>query len=245
MKNKKISKKALRIMLTALLLTSVFAVCEVYARYALRVDSDVKHAQSEEFYFESNFEDGGLYLFPSDRDFPLLVKNYDYFEKFSASDVSYTVSLDSEKIHESVLSGGESDEEYVTIEKSRLAVGNTYKVTLSSKTPFVKNIEFSIFVVDDTVESYYTLTDEGNRVKLDLYIGTTAPKTLNIAYGTELSPDNTNSLMRGWTSADGTATLTDDDLHCYSHYTLIFFGDEEITEINEKTPLYNGMTIDF
>lgn len=238
---KKITKRA-PLLLAVLFLVSLVAVSGVLARYSTTVESDPKLATTEDFYFECNFEHGGLYLFPAQRDFVFVVKNYDPFDHVSASNITFDVTLDGEEIESNqMLETGEISTKTVTIPQDKLTLGKTHKVVITSRTPFVKTISFDIFVVEDKAGSFYTLADHGNWVQLDLYIGSDVPSSLTIDYN-GFAPDNTHSLMRGWIE-ETKVTLYSTDLHPYTHYSLIFFGTTQINEVSEKTALPESITI--
>ena len=229
------------ILLIALLVLALAGIPVIYSRYAARTESQTKLATPEAFYFECNFEDGGLYLYPAGRDFTFEVMNHNALGNVSKSNVSYTVSVDSTPVTpigggEPLLNGGSEDSQNFKIDSTLLETGKKYTIKITSSAPFEKTISYQIFVVEDTVENFYSVSDHGNWVQLDLYIGTAEPNSLTVQYGDQLAPDNTHPLMRAWKTSDGQATLTDTELHPYTHYTLIFFGDKNVATV-ENAPL--------
>ncbi len=245
MKKNLILRVSVALLLT-LVLVSGAVLSVVYARYVSRTNSLPTLVTAEDFYFECNFEHGGLYLFPTGKDFVFKVKNYDALGNVTTPDTDYTVTLDAAPLHTDAprLTGGVESERIFTIDHTLLTVGQKYTVEITSSAPYEKTISYQIFVVADTVENFYTLKDCGNWVQLDLYIGTTPPSELTVQYGADLSPDNTHPLMRAWESSDENKTLTDFDLHPYTHYTLIFFGARNVTNVTEKTPLTDTIILE-
>ena len=86
-------------------------------------------------------------------------------------------------------------------------------------------------MVDDFIDNYYSVKNNGNWVQLDLYVGTTAPTALEVNYE-GLAPDSTHDLMRMWKTSDNQKAL--EGLQSYSHYTLIFFGDPVMEDVTKK-----------
>ncbi|MBP3396387.1 MAG: hypothetical protein J6L87_04350 [Clostridia bacterium] len=232
-----------RLTLTALLLgtlLSVAAVCGVLARYTTKITGEPGIAEAQEMFFECDYEDGGLYLIPGGKNFTFTVRNYDneIFKNFTASKIVYTATMDGSTIlPKGELAGGTNSKLPTTIQSSSLAVGSTYTISITATEPYEKTISFRISVVDDFIDNYYSVKDYGNWVQLDLYVGTTAPTALEVNYE-GLAPDSTHDLMRTWMTGDNQNALV--GLQSYSHYTLIFFGDKDVANV-EKTELPTGI----
>ncbi|MBE6595467.1 MAG: hypothetical protein E7644_06680 [Ruminococcaceae bacterium] len=231
-----------RLTLTALLLgtlLSVAAVCGVLARYTTKITGKPGIAGAQEMFFECDYEDGGLYLIPANGDaFTFTVRNYDFLDNYSQSDITYSVTLDGILIVTNAkLNGGNKFDDPTNISASSLAVGSTYTISITATEPYEKTISFRISVVDDFIDNYYSVKDYGNWVQLDLYVGTTAPTALEVNYE-GLAPDSTHDLMRTWMTGDNQNALV--GLQSYSHYTLIFFGDKDVANV-EKTELPTGI----
>ena len=233
-------KKSYKIWAAALAVVAVISavlVSAVLAKYSSKETSGGKIATSQEFFFECSFEDGGSYLFPVENDFKFTVKNHDAHENYNKTDITYTVKLNDVQLDDVfTLTGNTKSSQEHTISSDKFTVGHKYKVTIESSAPYKKTIEFTISVVEATAKTLYTVKDEGNWVQLDLYVGSEPPELLTVNYGS-LAPDNTNELMRGWQTADGQQTLS--GLDAYTHYTLIFFGDAEVTDVSERTEITN------
>lgn len=227
-----------RLTLTALLLgtlLSVAAVCGVLARYTTKITGEPGIAEAQEMFFECDYEDGGLYLIPAygeGEGFTFTVRNYDFFDNYSQSDITYSVTLDGTLIVTSAkLNGGNKSHATTNISASSLAVGSTYTISITATEPYEKTISFRISVVDDFIDNYYSVKNNGNWVQLDLYVGTTAPTELKINYE-GLAPDSTHDLMRAWMTGDNQKAL--EGLQSYSHYTLIFFGEKDVSDVEKN-----------
>ena len=234
-------KKSYKIWAAALAVIAVISavlVSAVLAKYSSRATSGGKIATSQEFFFECSFEHDGSYLFPVENDFKFTVKNHDAHGHCNQTDITYTVKLNDVQQDGvfTLTSGAERSQEH-TISKSSFEVGKKYTVTIESSAPYKKTIEFAISVVEATAKTLYTVKDEGNWVQLDLYVGSEPPASLTVKYGS-LAPDNTNELMREWKTAEGQQMLSG-LLDAYTHYTLIFFGDAEVTDVSERTEITN------
>ncbi|MBQ8339543.1 MAG: hypothetical protein IJY16_03765, partial [Clostridia bacterium] len=116
-----------RLTLTALLLgtlLSVAAVCGVLARYTTKITGEPGIAEAQEMFFECDYEDGGLYLIPAGDGFAFTVRNYDFLDNYSQSDITYSVTLDGTLIVTSAkLTGGNKSYATTNISASSLAVG--------------------------------------------------------------------------------------------------------------------------
>ena len=238
-------KKSYKIWAAALAVIAVISavlVSAVLAKYSSWATSGGKIATSQEFFFECSFEHDGSYLFPVGNDFEFTVRNHDAHGNCNQTDITYTVKLNDVQLDEvfTLTSGAERSQEH-TISSDKFTVGHKYKVTIESSAPYKKTIEFTISAVEATAKTLYTVADKGNWVQLDLYVGSEPPELLTVNYGL-LAPDNTNELMREWKTADGQQTLS--GLDAYTHYTLIFFGDAEVTEVPERAEITdNTITI--
>ena len=244
--DEKIKTKKIFIAIALLLsVLSAAGVCEVLARYTVTNKGFMNQADPEQFYFECNFDNGGDFLIPYEEDFSFVLKNYDVFGRVTPSPITYSVEISGIDMEYTTytLEADQKSETTVIIEKEKLEYNKTYTVTVTSSSPFSKTISFDITTVSGHIDNFYTVTDNGNWVQLDLYIGTVAPETLTIEYGDNLSPDNTNDLMRTWLISDISKALSKTELHSYSHYTLIFFGTQDVTEVISKAPLNNEIVL--
>lgn len=235
--DRKISYKYFLIAVSVFAVVSVVLVSFAFGKYESNVSDKDNLVSSEQFFFECDFEHGGVYLFPNESNFDFTVKNYDVFDNRNVTDITYTVKLDGVLFGEAItLRGGEKSAYRHSIGVANFNVGQNYTVTIESSAPYQKTIAFTISVVSANVKSYYSVENKGNWVCLDLYIGTEVPTALEIVYGA-LNPDNTNDVMRDWKTEEESSVLQ--NIRPYTHYTLIFFGavdaeDVEKTELPEK-----------
>lgn len=229
--------------LAVLALISVVLAGGALAKYVYENQIGPNLVDPQDFFFTTNFEEGGSYLFPAGQDFTFDVRNYDNVGNINSSNISFDVKI---KLGETVVQSqtgmglvsivGDTktkDTVSYTIQGSNLVAGNAYLVEITSTAPYAKTISFAVNAVSGTVGNTYSVKDHGNWVQLDLYIGTTPPASVVVQYGENmLAPDNLNELMTAWTLS-GTGTLT--DLQPYTHYSLIFFGTTDVTEVTNAT----------
>jgi len=229
--------------LAVLALISVVLAGGALAKYVSENQIGPNLVDPQDFFFTTNFEEGGSYLFPAGEDFEFYVRNHNNVGNANAQNITYTFTL---KLGEEVKQtgtgtltafwDGEKWDEKANmhiINGSNLVAGNAYLVEITSTAPYAKTISFTVNAVSGTVGNTYSVKDHGNWVQLDLYIGTTPPASVVVQYGENmLAPDNLNELMTAWTLS-GTGTLT--DLQPYTHYSLIFFGTTEVTEVTNAT----------
>lgn len=238
------TKHGKRYMAALVLLALIFTALAgtTLAKYIGRRIYGPQIADPESFFFTTNFEQGGSYLYPAGKSFDFAVRNYDKLGNYNASEISYTVTVNGQALDIGArgrLTGGKKSAQTVTVPASMLEAGNAYVIAITASSPYEKTISFTVNAIAGTVENLYTVKDMGNWVQLDLYVGT-APAPLTIDY-TGLQPDNLNELMADWTTAQNSATLT--DLSPYTHYTLVFFGTAEVDEVLTQTVLGSSVTL--
>ncbi len=120
---------------------------------------------------------------------------------------------------------------------SNLTNNKSYLVEIKSVSPFVKTLKAKFYTNEQ--DSYYTITDNGNFITLDIYTASNMANNLTITYGTLFSPDNTNSLMQSWiNNTSGTIQL---EPNC--HYSLIFFENVPGDYTLARTMLTNKITL--
>ncbi len=160
---------------------------------------------------------------------------------YAECDIKYTVSITAgsggslSTGGDKTLTAGESEKSETHTLKG--TAGQTYTVTAASTSPYSMTLtaKFQFISVDD--ESYYTLTDKGTYIELDIYTASTVPSSIAVNYGTSLAPDNTNSLMSGWIdSTRGTINT----LEAHSHYKLVFIKNDTTVYEAKRAELGSG-----
>ncbi len=120
---------------------------------------------------------------------------------------------------------------------TNLTESKIYIIEIKSTSPFEKTLKAKFYV--GAQSSYYTITDNGSFITLDIYTASNTAQNLSINYGTKFSPDNTNALMEDWiNNTSGTVQLSP---NC--HYSLIFFENVSDDYTLTKTPFTNSITL--
>lgn len=175
------------------------------------------------------------------------VNNY-VFDVASYENINYKVTLlDDETsvsniIKEDVLQGQVLSEGL--IEVNGLTEGKTYTVVVTSDSPYVREYSFKYYVAKKSLDTYYTIEDNGTWIQLDLYIGDTAPsEDITVIYGDKLSPNPTLNLMQGWEMSNQ-HTIKKEEIDINTHYTYQFVelipGEYSI---KEKTTIIDNKII--
>ena len=251
------NKKWLVVLLSVLLLVST--VGGVTLGKYLQLYSASKVANSKPFYFSCNYDDGGIYYLPSSTA-TVILSNHDGipngsggYLNVSQEDIYYDLTI--EKIdadpaqitttQNHKLTGGAamqspSDAAH-TVSGS---VGESYLVTVSVTEPYVKTISFTLVLMEEDAQSYYSISvsPTGNWLQLDIYIGMEKPDSITVQYGT-MAPDNTNPFMSDWTTGASSGTMPGAELSDHAHYTLIFFGEADPAWAVEKSAFTNSIVL--
>jgi len=241
-------RKNILIALCLLVLTavSVALISTATAKYVQTKKGDYHLVTPQGVVFSCDCKEGKTYIWVAESDFS--------FDVTTTSNIEYDVVCKTSDGGDVECSAGDPEETNNTITKTfKMAAANwmsgkEYTVTVTSASPYIETISFTVTAVSADEANYYTVTKHDLWLEVDLYIGST-PTDILIEYAT-LAPDNLNSLMGNWLkSTDGnakTATIPEASLHAYSHYQLIFFGDMSqyiITPVAEKTRIDNNNRI--
>lgn len=231
-KNRIIVPLLLILVLTVILVT----LGGVYAKYIKAGSTDPIQVTSKNMYFTSDYltEDGAEYTITGDK-VTFQLRNYPDALRTSELNVEYTVTVSggaTVKIKpegQSEFSDGESGELsstkscYVDVEISGLKSGQTYTVTAVGKNGFeqtlsatftVKAAENQVFYRVEQTDYYVLLTVWTQNVKGDA----------TISLPTGLIPDNTDSILSGVKTGQGSFTdLSSFKDNMYSSRTYRFF----------------------
>ena len=236
-------RKPYILVLTVLALISVVLAGVTLAKYVSTFPTQQQLITPEQFFFTASFEHGGAYLFPENQDFLFDVRNHDGVGNINASDITYSVTVNGTPLDIGVngtIAGETKTAQTITIPASMLVAGNSYDVEITSSSPYVKTISFTVKAVDHEIENSYSVKDNGNWVQVDIFIGTNPPASVEIVYGA-LAPDNLHPLMTSWLISGGSGTIS--TLTPYTHTTLIFFGTDDVQEVNEQPLVGNNCSI--
>lgn len=209
------------------LLFSMSLVSSIFAKYVSNVESG-SLVKPNAFYFSTNYEDKQFYELYSDE--IIITVSNSYLGYVTQEDIDYSIIV---KENEDIIiaqSGTLTNSDTTKTHTLKVEFDKEYTVIVKSTSPFVKQIEHSFKTYASYVDSYYTLTDMGSWIELDLYIGTTVPNSIIINYISELSADNTNPLTKEWYSTQG--VISNSLIINNSHYKLIFFKNDNYTYTN-------------
>lgn len=233
-KNNKSRKRRLAVCLGALALMTAGILTSTLAKYVSDMKTDQNLLEAGRLIFYADHQEGDT-VHTSENNMSFSIYNHadDFVTPF---DIVYTVTVDNDANVSSSsgeLKKNEKDTDEITIQN--LSPDKIYNVTVKATTPYEKTINFKISTSQINVPNQYAIKDHGNWVKLDLYIGSTPPETLQINYGS-LSPDTLNNLMKDWKqSEDGSGKFSIGALEPFGHYELIFFENDEAGKKNYAT----------
>ncbi len=224
----------------ACLLLAALLVGTVIARYQreLSYDGSVK---AKDFYFTSDFLDGGVHTFSSgSTEVTFTLGNHADALRFSEMDIAYTVtvtrtdggagdptvSVDSATLNSGKLTGGQTSDATVTV--SGLQPGGAYTVTATGKGGYQETLTATIHVLSGEAVVYkYLDTTHSEYVLLTVWAqGYTGSVTITPAAEKNLIPDNTDPRMvTVQTDAAITDTTSfDTSTSGYASHTYRFFG---------------------
>lgn len=224
---KKISKKFILYGVVIIFLLTMSFVSTIFAKYVSNVESG-SLIKPNAFYFNTNYEDKQFYELYSD-EIVITVSN-SYLDYVTQEDVEYSLVVKEEG--NIIIAQSGTLTKSITSKTHTLDVefDKEYTVVITSTAPFVKQIEYSFKTYASYVDSYYTLTDMGGWIELDLYIGTTVPNSIIVNYISALSADNTNPLTKDWYGTQG--IISNSLIINNAHYKLIFFKNDSYTYSN-------------
>ena len=169
------------------------------------------------------------------------VNNY-VFDAYSQADITYSIELiDDETLTSTTVKSGTlaknlpSEDE---IEITNLYEGKTYTVKVSSTAPYVREYSFKYYVAKKNLETFYTVTDNGTWIQLDLYVGDELPsENISVVYESNLTPNPTSETTKNWETS-GIHIIDVTTLQTNTHYTYEFvelvsddYSQESKTEI--------------
>lgn len=224
---KKINKHLLFYVFVILLLLSMTLVSTVFAKYIREIENE-KIIKPESFYFNTNYDDKQTYELYSDT-IDITVSNT-YLGNVTESDVNYTITVKEGETVITTQTGTLTKSINYNNHSLPVEFDKQYKVIIVSSTPYVKTIEHNFITYPSFVAGYYTITDMGSWIELDLYIGSDVPSSIIINYISDLSADNTNPLMVDWYGVQG--IIDDSSIINNSHYSLIFFKNDAHEYLN-------------
>lgn len=111
-----------------------------------------------------------------------------------------------------------------TITLSNMLPETKYKIVVTSSQPFIKECSFYYNVAKEGLESFYTITDNGSWIELDLYFGDKLiTNDIIIDYGSDLTPNTSMNSMSDWSSdVDNKHVLLSSSINGNTHYKYQF-----------------------
>ena len=119
----------------------------------------------------------------------------------------------------------EGDKKVVeAITLSNMLPETKYKIVVTSSKPFIKECSFYYNVAKEGLESFYTITDNGSWIELDLYFGDKLiTNDIIIDYGSDLTPNTSMNSMSDWSSdVDNKHVLLSSSINGNTHYKYQF-----------------------
>lgn len=241
----KITKKHTVIALLVISLIIAAAASVTIAKYVSDYDSGKAPATPDGFYFDTELTEGTSYIAIENSVFTFSVRNHDLFGHYTNEAITFNVQAGEYSLPaDYTLDGGRASDIEVSIPlaETRCVAGDAITVTLTTKSgssPFMSELSFSLNIVNSAEANYYSVIDRGSYVELTLNIGSSAPESLTVVYGT-LAPDNTNALMSGWLTANGQGVISD-GLEAHASYTLRFFGSYDVPTVSGSLVAQNNV----
>lgn len=240
-KKKRVGAAALAVCLLLL----VLLIGAVMGRYQRQLRSDAS-VRALEFYFTSNFLDGGVHtLAPDSTELTFTLGNHADELRFSEVDISYEVTVKtngSEAVGVAVAYGNANkklakdtkQDDAVTIQN---LTPNTYTITAVGTGGYSKTLTATIVIPPKKGQLYY-YTEEipGEYKLLTVWNEGDAEGSVTITY-TGI-PDNTNPNMKGWSTGSG-STGSGKTVAIGAHESKVFrffSGTVEVTGATSERP---------
>lgn len=132
------------------------------------------------------------------------------------------------------LAAGTAQSQTVTLSG---APGQSCTVTASSTSPYSRTISATFHFMDSQESTVYSVKDYGNYC--ELIISTAKQLPTAVSWPADLSPDNTNALMAGWTGGTSGSLALEEN----STYHLIFFKSNPSRACGLNQQTLSGETI--
>lgn len=231
MKEKKLGiNKYILLSVLVLFIISLIGVTSVLARY-IDTNKSSSSIYAEDFIFVCNYEDGKTYhVYYDETKITTSIRNYIGAYR-NESDITGTITvnkLDSLGTATLVvkdnftLSKDLNDHQEIESNVGTLVAGEKYQLVVETTVPYKKVIKAELVVMTPEAASYYSITDKGTYVELEINIGAVIPTDdIRINFGS-LIPDTTNEYMSSWTATSGYGIIEKEDLTANSTIILIF-----------------------
>lgn len=235
-------RKAFLALLLCLALITAAITAVTVARFQALYEDEPQAISPAAFYFEADLEEGETYFVAEGQDLVFTVRNHDTLSHVTAGTLSFQVAVNGTAVGSYTCTAGAAENKTVTVPAATLgAAGSIKQLTLSSTAPYTKTVTCNIEVIPVAAANTYSVTDKGDYVQLDLYVGSTLPTSDITIHYAGLAPDSTADLTASWTTA-GSGTIAVSSLTPYARYTLYFFGTKAVTPVT-NAPLGSSITL--
>lgn len=226
---KRINKRFILYILIISFSLTLSLVSGVLAKYVQEKNNETV-IKPNEFYFYSNYENDNTYEIYDNK--IIIEVNNSYLGNNTKENISYIIKVNGvTEVNDGNLSGNVSSSN-----SHELSVNydEVYVVVIESTSPFKKTIIHTFKTHSSTIDSKYSITDKGDWIEVDLYIGTSCPNQINIIFSEKLLADNTNPLMDDWYGISG--TIMKSEITTNAHYNLVFFK----TDLRDYSNVVDG-----
>lgn len=216
----------------------LFCICiggiaMISAKYIKQTTTNKNAATAKEFYFESDLLDGDTHeVTPTDKGtatVKIRLKNYVDELRYSETEIQYKISVketgsDTEDNDITVKNGSGTIEtgakHYADIELSNLQAGKSYTITATTDNIYHKTLKGTIEVSKPDTDINASVHDETQYIEVTIWTNDYSGN-VTLSYGNSigLSPDNTDSKMKGKTTGE---TITIDFKANQSHVFRFF-----------------------
>ena len=198
----------------------------VSARYIKQRETNNNSAKAKEFYFESDLLDGQTHeIIPTENNgttasVTIRLKNYADELRYSGTEIKYEVNIaesdgssasdvtmncmTDEKQSEATQTIAADGKHYADVILSNLEAGKTYTVTATTSNIYKKTLTGTIKVNQPDTQVYAKVSNNTDQY-IEVTVWTTdhaGPITLKYSKDIGLTPDNTDTLMRGKLTGD-------------------------------------------
>lgn len=231
--------------LAVCLLLSALLIGGTIARYRTQLKSETS-AKAKEFYFTSDFLDGGTHtLAPGSASVLFTLSNHADDLRFSEVEIAYEVTVTSDDATAIPTVTYDSTTQklgYTAVQDDKVTIGNlqsgkTYTVTATGTGGYVKTLTATIQVLSSEAQLYQHLDNSPDYLLLTVWNEGDTAGNVTIQY--KGIPDNTNPNMQNWTTAEGTEESKTVTINAHESKVFRFFGEGAtvtVTDAEKKTP---------
>lgn len=219
-----------------------------YSRYVQQKKLAGATAVPKEFYFTGDVlkeGEGSAYtIYDWTAGIPVTINNFADAMRVSGMEIQYTVTCDKgtcsidggDKLDKAtgILEGGAAKSGNITIWPAQGEKSVT--VTVTSISPYKKKLTAE-FLLQDSFDLLYTIEDSQGEAATELIIkGGRTKQTLTVTWDAlKFSPDNTNAVIRGTQTKDGSVSITIEPMESCR---LLFFKTDPSSDysVPERAP---------